>query len=44
MAHRWLYYIAVTDDWEVCFYLRDVIDENPFHNCVHESEKALFIQ
>ena len=23
-------------------YLRDVIDENRFHNCVGESEKALF--
>ena len=25
-------------------YLRDVIDENRFHNCVCESEKALLVQ
>ena len=28
----------------MCVYLRDVIDENRFHNCVCESEKALLVQ
>ena len=27
----------------MCVYLIDVIDENRFHNCVRESEKALFV-
>ena len=27
----------------VCVYLRDVVDENHFHNCVHESEKAVLV-
>ena len=28
----------------MCVYLRDVIDENRFHNCVRESEKALLVR
>ena len=39
--------LAVSDDWEVranmSVYLRDVIYENRFHNCVGESEKALLV-
>ena len=27
----------------MCVYLRGVIDENRFHNCVRESEKALLL-
>ena len=27
----------------MCVYLRDVIDENRFHNCVRESEKAQLV-
>ena len=39
--------LAVTDGYEVqanvWVYLRDVIDENRFHNCVGESEKAVLV-
>ena len=28
----------------MCVYLSDVIDENRFHNCVGESEKAFQFQ
>ena len=27
----------------ICSYLRDVVDENHFHSCVHESQKALLV-